>query len=390
MLGVLRSRHAVVLVAAAVVAAGAPSVASAATPLRPVTGGIEIRLSGSGWSSLRAQKVRVVAVEPATLKKGRLTIPARTGRLGSTSRTRHAGAVQFAVRRGGRTRRLTLTSFETSVGRRATTSARVGDQRIDLFTTSGGTPTLSTSTGRTKATGSLRLTAKGARLLRTRLGLRRVSLGALGTANLTTVLQSGGGTGGGGTGSVAPGAVPPPVAPVAAGVPVTATAVTWRPREKFIQYISQDGGTTSSAGATDGPRQILPGSSDALVYSFIHTPRQGLRDPATGRVSLPSSGTVRYVYNGRIDLSLVDPTISLDGATGTLSVVYEGPTAGASRGTRVDMLSLDVGAATRSTANGVTTYTDIPAVLTAAGSAAFGGFYGAGTEFGTVTVSVPS
>ena len=128
----------------------------------------------------------------------------------------------------------------------------------------------------------------------------------------------------------APGPAPAPGPGVPAGN-VVAGAMTWRPRESFVRYMnSEDGRIPPSAGATDGPSEVLPGSDAPLVYSFGLPFAAERPPPRRPRVGI--GGTVTFAWPTRgIDIGFSDAVVTLGPAGGRL-VRLSGATAGAPPG----------------------------------------------------------
>src|SRR5690606_3774360 len=93
-------------------------------------------------------------------------------------------------------------------------------------------------------------------------------------------------------------------------------------------------------------------------------------------------------HHGALDLTLSDPTIEVTGpttATLVVDVVGKAMSGGSVDSTDVEFATLVLGPP--ASADGATTWTNAAATLTAAGSVAFSGLYGAGTALDPVTFS---
>ena len=357
-------------------------VAPVAAAAQDASGGAAITLDGSAARILRDSGVDFVATPPASAGRGTLTLPVTTAAIGRTATARHAGVLQLRRGRGARARRLTLTGLRTRFGRRAETTGLLGARRVRVLTYGAARPAIDATAGTVRLSGSVSLSRRIARALHGRLGLRRLGSRRLGRVSLALGLRS----------DVLPVPAPPPGPAPGPGVPapagnLVAGAMTWRPRESFVRYInSEDGGITASDGAVPGPEEVRPGSDAPLVYSFGLPFVSGSADATAATIAF--GGTVTFSWPTRgIDIGFSGATVTL-GPAADVSFVLAGATAGTAAGSRVRMLALDPAAAASHTVAGASeTYERIPATLTAEGAGAFAGYYAAGDEFGTVSVT---
>jgi len=356
--------------------------AAPAAAAQDASGGAAITLDGGAARILHDRGVGFVATPPASVRGGTLTLPVTTAAVARTATARHAGVLQLRRGRGGRARRLTLTGLQTRFGRRAETTGLLGARRIRVLTYGSARPAIDPAAGTVRLSGPVSLSRRMARALRGRLGLRRLASRRLGRASLALGLRA----------DLVPVPAPPadpapaPGAPAPAGN-VVAGAMTWRPRESFVRYInSEDGGITASDGAVAGPEEVRPGSDAALVYSFGLPFASGSADATAATIAF--GGTVTFSWPTRgIDIGFSGATVTL-GPAADVSFVLSGAAAGTTAGSRVRMLALDpAGAASHTVAGASETYERIPATLTAEGAGAFAGYYAAGDEFGTVSVT---
>ncbi len=151
--------------------------------------------------------------------------------------------------------------------------------------------------------------------------------------------------------------------------------LTWGVDNGFRAYVT--GGIAQGSIALSGGATTLGG-----VYHF----GQGSSsfDRATGTGSAGYVGAVRFRgHNGALDLRFSRPTVRVDSpSSGALLVTVNG--------NPVTLATLNLAAAARSGIDGATSYTDVPALLTSAGSAAFEGFYGAGHVLSPVSFTIGS
>ncbi|MET1017913.1 MAG: HtaA domain-containing protein, partial [Leifsonia flava] len=171
------------------------------------------------------------------------------------------------------------------------------------------------------------------------------------------------------------GAVAPPVAPTAppASDPTSTGSLRWGIDSAFSSYVTgpiAHGAIAVSGGAT------------AAGGAFQFGQSGGSFDQAAGTGSADYSGAVRFTgHAGALDLTFSNPVLRVtDAASGVLSVSVNG--------SRVDFATVDLGAASRSSAGGATTFTAAPVTLTAAGATAFNGFYSAGRSLAPLTAVI--
>lgn len=407
------------LAASALAAAAVPAVASAAS-----SGATTIELGGPVARSLRAQGVKLSARRPARANARRIVLPVARG---TTSKLHHRGAVVLRSRTGRRTRTVKLTGWQTKVAaRRTTISAKLGRRRVAVFaatyraaarTTADDKVTLSAST--------VRLTPKGAKALRRALALRSLPAGVIGKAKLTATVgpgpgrttrptdprtggggNSGGGNSGGGGGGSTPtnpdprcqgfgtGSVPEASAPLArpAGAPsVISTGFWWRPKESWLQYLAggpdANNGVQVSGGATPGAPERVGTNPASLVYRFQFT-----LDPVAswyqdGKGVLYFTGQVRFTYSSHgIDIAMKNPEVQVDGASGRVVFRFLGSDCSQLADKRVELTTFTPG-----TPAGVAPAFDfgnLISTLTEGGNVALSSMYSAGTEWGSIDLSL--
>ncbi len=154
-------------------------------------------------------------------------------------------------------------------------------------------------------------------------------------------------------------------------IPVpTSGDLNWGVRESWRDYIGNSG-ITVSAGAsknTDG--------------TFRFAPDGGTLDVTKGTGTAKFKGEVRFEHSTHgIDITFSDPNIRLTSTTqGVLSVVRDG--------SRIDLVTLNLGAADRTAGDASVTYTKVPTTLLKSGQAIFDGFYETGVTFDPLTVTL--
>lgn len=189
-----------------------------------------------------------------------------------------------------------------------------------------------------------------------------------------------------GTASPMPSASTAPPVPGAA-CQLTDARLTWGFKESFRAYVTgsiADGEWTTS------------GDAGYRTPSFSWANGSGAVDPASGAGRVAFSGAVRFTgHRGAMDTTIANPAVRLDSATRAVLVLDvsgvsmdEAMAGGSERttSTAVEFVELDLAAGTVTRADAAVTVTGIPAILTAAGQAAFSN-YTAGTAFDPVSLT---
>jgi hypothetical protein len=171
-------------------------------------------------------------------------------------------------------------------------------------------------------------------------------------------------------------------APAGAG-PVAEGHLDWGVKASFRSYITgpiAHGSATPAAGA---------GANGDGTFRFPSAPG-GTRDGATAAV-VPLAGSVRFTgHEGQLDLTISDLVVTISGTTGTLRADVSSRSLGDEGAQQHDDIPFavlpDVPAGTVS--GSTTTWTGVPAQLTAQGAEAFAGFYAEGTGLDPLTIAV--
>lgn len=385
----------------ATTATGLLLAAAAAAPADARTaryGTTTIRADGPAARSLAAQRVLLRPTGAARLTRGRLTVPITAGRVTQTAALSHAKAgIRLSVRRGSRTRTLTLSAPRVGLGARSTVTAVVAGLRRTVFTITGPRPRLDAdrrtarlSSGRLVLTRDL--ASRLQRTLRVRVPARR-TFGSIAVqaAVRRAPAPSGTGTPGSLAGPAAPTRPSGPSDPApslpdglgrlprpATATPIRTATFTWRVRESFVNYMR---------GGNGGGSAITP-ATKLSDFDFAFAPRtDGWYDPASGKAAVYFDGTVRFRYPGRFDFTAADPEVEINGPSSRAIFRFDGQgatTFANRRGVLVDLQPLPAPA----DASETRTYTAIPGVIPAGTSqSVFGDFYVPGDAFGTYTVS---
>ncbi|MBD5785151.1 HtaA domain-containing protein [Cellulosimicrobium terreum] len=162
---------------------------------------------------------------------------------------------------------------------------------------------------------------------------------------------------------------------------VNGATLSWGVSDRFRAYVTGPiaKGSVSTSGVGDN------GST------FTWSGGKGSFNTDLGKGRAAFGGTVSFSgHEGILDLRLSNPRVVVNGATGTLVVDVQSSdmegTTSSSSGVAFATLNLS---GTKSTSGSTITWTGAPATLTAAGAAAFAGYYDAGTALAPVTFSFP-
>jgi hypothetical protein len=165
--------------------------------------------------------------------------------------------------------------------------------------------------------------------------------------------------------------------------PITTGSVDWGVKQSFRAYI---GGSIARGTTTVADGATVNGDG---TFRFPIT--GGAFDPVTGATSVASAGGVRFSgHAGELDLRIDDVRVELTEEGALLRADVTSRPLGSTEPTvfgDVALAQLDLAGVNPASAAGVTTWTDVPATLTAAGAPAFSGFYSAGTPLDAVTFS---
>ncbi|MDT0264818.1 HtaA domain-containing protein [Streptomyces sp. DSM 44915] len=163
--------------------------------------------------------------------------------------------------------------------------------------------------------------------------------------------------------------------PEAAGGPaqLAAAAVDWGVRRTFREYVTgpiAEGSWALSDGAEDG----------GALFRFPLA--EGVWDAEAGTVEAEFTGAVQFTGND-LDLTLDAVRVAVADGTGTLTADVH--TAGE---TAEDQPLVTFPAEELAPADGLVLLSEVPAALTAEGSAAFAGLYAEGTEMDPLTLAL--
>lgn len=355
---------------------------------------VKIKLDPRTANSLRRNGVSVRASGAASSRVRSLRIPVSEGMVGSTAQLTNRGGLKLIAAGEGKRRKrvVRLRSLRTVLADgagyvtarfrgRQVTLLRIGDTGDAPYDPLTGRVALGWSRvafdESTAATLAGRL---GVKRLRTRLGV--VSIDA--TVARAPAEQT--------EAEVRP--------RPGSAVDVIAGSLTWRARPSWVDYLhaaGDQGGTRTSAGATDGPAEIIPPSSTARVYQYDFPFASGWYDAASDTANVGFSGTVTYfklIQPFNIDLDTSNPVVELGGSEPQLLATLNGRGNNSDQQDRTALIvDLDQAAVTPvvTSAPGTTTYTwtSIPG-KNPSGTTTWpiAGYYQPGDAWGTVTVSL--
>lgn len=399
----LRNRWGLVGLAAIAIAATAAAPASAA----PAEGKAKIILAkqkkGNG---LIAQGIRMSP----------LTLPVADLEPGQASTVRTTGSLKLAL--GKRSTQLRGLVLQSS-GRNTTVSAKLGKRRLNFFRAKGQAQVDTSSLKLDAARFSL--TGNGAKALKGKLGLEKLSPGKIGTLSVDARLTGSGGDSAPAEPQPAPeqpkpqnldpyfaqcglsatskanGALPPAEdLPILGGAKDTVGSdVSWGFKESFRGYIIGSGGSIKGLdGATTNP----PGSPFPSSFAFPTAPGQyadnDLIDTADDQAVINGTGAALFCnkpHGFRVVIS--NPTIVIDGEDSRIVADVDTNMSGLWTSTqRVDLADLDLSGVTPfyNYSGAEITWSNVPAALTETGVEAICGAdthctYAPGEELDPIT-----
>lgn len=348
----------------------------------------------AGSKGLKGQGVRWRASSPVKTLNGRsrVVLPVESGTVATAATLGLKGTVRLT--KGSR--KVTLTDVQVRLGKSSRLTGRVnGGKRRTIGRLS--VPSRRIKLDRTAVTASvsnarLTLTTSTAKLVRSRLKLRHVPSRRIATLSVTGHVKDAPSPSSCTTSycSTGLGAEPPVAKRPSGAVDIRSATIAWRPLDSWIRYVATGEGTAVSGGATNGPREVLAGSSSSFVYSFAFPFESGWYDAASDTAATTFRGKVAFRFKAHtIDMSAADPEVEINGRRSRAIFRMDGKDGTALGGTRGVLLDLDLSKATGKSISGKThTYTGIPGTIPAnAGSNVFAGFYAPGESFGSVTLS---
>ncbi|MEV0263933.1 HtaA domain-containing protein [Streptomyces sp. NPDC050617] len=152
----------------------------------------------------------------------------------------------------------------------------------------------------------------------------------------------------------------------------------WGVKESFRKYVT--GMAKGTIETADGAKQ----AADNGPFTF--TGGSGTYDMGTHAVATTFKGSVRFISKAhRFDIKLADLKLSTKGTAGSITadITAEGKTED-----DVELASLDLSKAERSSGDSTMTFAKIPAKLTAEGAKAFNDMYKEGQELDPATLTV--
>lgn len=359
---------------------------------------------GPSGKALKKAGVRISAVSPSTQQNlGGMGVRISSALVGSSS----GGA--FPLRGGVR-----FTKGKRNVVARSVTvnsgtgriTASVGGKRVTLFISNLG-PQVSETTDDLSISGArLRLTASSAKLIRTKLRIKRLSAAQVGFlgGNVSFpvgdpyLAECGVGATGKTVGSL-PTAAPLPILGNAKDL-VGPESLSWGFKSSFRSYIIF--GASGSLKAV-APATARPGVPVAAGFDFpIEGGQYAANDPietSDDQAVIPGTGTALLCATGHnFRVAVSNPTVVIDGENSRIVADVDTNLSGAWTPTqRVDLADLDLTGATPffNRSGSEVSWGELPATFTQAGADAICGTgeqaacsYEAGTEMDPIDVSV--
>ncbi|MFP5360971.1 MAG: HtaA domain-containing protein [Actinomycetes bacterium] len=159
--------------------------------------------------------------------------------------------------------------------------------------------------------------------------------------------------------------------------------IKWAFKDSFLAYID--------SSIANGTWEVAGGVED-LGYTFVWPVTGGAVDPELAVGTVTAGGSVRFTgHGGVLDTTLANPTLefSADGAYVLADLVTTTQEGAEVSVTQVRLGELDLAAGSVTGEGSTVTLEEVPVVLTAAGSAAFG-TYGEGEELAPLSATVSS
>jgi hypothetical protein len=167
-----------------------------------------------------------------------------------------------------------------------------------------------------------------------------------------------------------------PTTPVEPSGEVTSARLDWGLKQSFRNYVK---------GPIANGSWTLDGVTGEFRWQTVTA-----AEYADGAGQVAFSGGVRFTgHSGQLDLTISQPQVRF--ASGSAELLLDVRSKSLDTGEFVeldDVVFATLGTAAPTVADGVVTYTALPATLTEEGAAGFSGFYEAGTELDPVTVAI--
>lgn len=359
-------------------------------PVAPEEGEAELSLSGDTWKRISSNRVTHRLTGPAEVVGGLPVYPVKSGSVeGSTARARLAGGFTL-ISPKGRKVRVVFTHFVRN-GSAARLEGRVNGRAMTVFRVNGSRLTVNPVNSRVEVLGGrTAMSASFASVARRTAGLRQARNGlAWGSLYMTWIDQ------------IVPDVTPPP-SPEPFERPVSATdltgaTVTWRVRESWVQYVSSGDDPAALAPAIAGPAEVIS-PYPPLVYEFTFPFSGGwVEDGQAGVVSASVEGTggVSFRYCGNssvfkgINFVVRNPELEVEAGVWRLVFEVEGIDGTPFTGNRAVVVQFDPsGVQPTEGAGGVTSWQDVPGSVPPGARGVFGGFYGVGAPFGSLSLEI--
>lgn len=359
-------------------------------PVNPEKGEAEIGLSRDTWKRISRSRVTHRLTGPARVIGGRPVYPVRSGSVeGSRTQARLAGGFTL-VSPKGRKVRVAITRFVRN-GATARIDGRVDGRAMTVFRVDGSTLSVNPATSRVEvAGGRTAMSASFAAIAKQRAGLRQARSGLpWGSLYMTWIDE------------IVPDVDPPPPPdpferPVAA-TDLAGATLTWRVRESWVQYVSSGDDPSALAPALAGPaEEIAP--YPPLVYEFTFPFSGGWVDDGQDGVdsaSVKGSGGVSFRYCGNssvfkgINFEVRNPELEVESSLWRLVFEVAGIDGTPFTGSRAVVVEFDPSDVQPvNDPGGITSWQDVPGSIPPGAKGVFGGFYGVGAPFGSISLEI--
>ncbi len=362
-------------------------------PVQPVPleeGEAELGLSRDTWKRISRSRVIHRLTAPAEVVGGLPVYPVKSGSVeGTTAEARLSGGFTL-ISPKGRKVRVVFTRFVRN-GNAARLEGRVDGRAMTVFRVNGSRISVNPVNSRVEVLGGrTAMSASFASTAKRRAGLRQARNGlAWGGLYMTWIDQ------------IVPDVTPPPPPdpferPVAA-TDLAGATLTWRVRQSWVQYVASGDDPAALAPAIAGPSEVIP-PHPALVYEFTFPFSEGwVEDGGEGVLSASVKGTggVSFRYCGNSDVFkginfvVRNPELEVEAGVWRLVFAVEGIDGTPFTGSRAVVVQFDPSRVQPTEGSGgVTSWQDVPGSVPPGAAGVFGGFYGVGAPFGSVSLQI--
>ena len=389
------ARFPVACLVLALLAALVPGIASAdqlePCQNRPVAGDegeVELGVGKSTRKQLTLNGIRTTLVDPARRLGGVPVYPVRTASESGGEVVADLAGGFTVSGKGRRPLKVLLTRLVRREGSVTRVEGRLDGRRATLFSISGEVVERNQETGQVQVKGGrASVSTEMANRLRKQAGLRTARKGmAWGPLYLTWDEQT--------PPSVAVPEEPTPFPRPTGAADLADATLTWRVRPSWVQYVASGRPPAAIRGTLPGDPEVLDGQPP-LVYDFTFPFSSGWVEDGVGGVesaAVRGSGGVYFRYCGSsriykgINFIVHSPELEIEGDSARLIFRVEGTDATPFPNSRAVVVNLTPTAP--ESAGATTTWVGMPGSVPSGALGVFAGFYAAGAEFGSVTVTI--